>query len=145
MKGLIYAGLAVCVIGFGINLYLTIAQGISQAADPAYPIIQYTLMFFVTVGLFALLVSILINSSYSVDEKNFVTCFGFIKSKYPVDQIDVITLDRATNKLTVTFINGEYIVIVVKQEWYNEFIEALLAANHKIEYSIISKENNEKK
>jgi hypothetical protein len=80
-----------------------------------------------------------------VDEKNFVTSFGLIKSKYQVDQIELITLDRTTNKLTVTFINGEYIVIVVKQDWYNEFIEALLAANRKIEYSIISKEDEKDK
>jgi hypothetical protein len=145
MTVLIYAGLAVCVLGFCLNLYLVISVGISQAAEPAYPIIQYTLMFLVTIGLFSLLLSILINSYYQVDEKNFVTGFGFVKSKYPVDQIDTVTLDRKTNKLTVTFTNEEFIVIVVKQEWYNEFIESLLAANRKIEYTIISPDSTEKK
>jgi hypothetical protein len=145
MKGLIYAGLAACVAGFCVDLYWTIAVGTSYAADPVYPIIQYVLYYFITITLFVILLSILINSYYQVDEKNFVTSFGLIKSKYPVDQIELCTLDRTTNKLTVTFLNSEYIVIVVKQDWYNEFIEALLAANRKIEYSIISKEDEKDK
>ncbi len=138
MTGLIYAGIVLSVAGFAVNLYYCIANGIKQAADPVYPILQYTLMFLVTVALFALLISILTSSFYIVDGKTFKTKFGFIVSKYDVQNIDSVVDDKKTGKLTVTFENGEYMVIVVKQEWYNDFIEALLAANRKIEYSIIS-------
>lgn len=138
MTALICVGIALSVAGFAVNLYYCIANGIGQAADPVYPILQYTLMFFVTVALFSLLVSVLLSSCYIVDDKYFKTKFGFIVSKYDVQTIDSVVDDKKTGKLTVTFENGEYIVIVVKQEWYNDFIEALLAANRKIEYSIIS-------
>jgi hypothetical protein len=141
ITALIYVGLVLCVVGFAINLYLNISVGISSAANPVYPILQYVLMYFVTVVLFTLLISILLSSYYAVDDKYFITCFGLIKSKYKISDVELISLDRATNKLSVTFADNSYIVIVVKDNWYNDFVEAILAANPKIEYSIISKEN----
>lgn len=138
ITALIYVGIALSVAGFGINLYYCIANGIKGAADPVYPILQYTLMFLVTITLTVLLVSVLVSSCYIIDGKYFKTKFGFIVSKYDVENIDTIVDNKKTGKLTVTFANGEFMVIVVKQEWYNDFIEALLAANRKIEYSIIS-------
>ncbi len=142
-KGLLIAGLALSVAGFGINLFFLITNGISSAADPVYPILQYTLMFLVTVALFTLIISMLISSKYIIDDKFFKIKFGLIVSKYELEKIDSVVLDRKTDKLNVTFDNGEYAVIVVKQDWYNDFIEALLAANPKIEYSIISLDNND--
>lgn len=138
ITALIYVGIALSVAGFGINLYYCIANGIKGAADPVYPILQYTLMFLVTITLTVLLLSVLVSSCYIIDGKYFKTKFGFIVSKYDVENIDTIVDNKKTGKLTVTFANGEFMVIVVKQEWYNDFIEALLAANRKIEYSIIS-------
>jgi len=138
ITGFIYAGIALSVAGFAVNLYYCIANGIGQAADPVYPILQYTLMFLVTIGLSVLLISILTSSFYIIDGKYFKTKFGLIVSKYDVNTIDTVVDNKKTGKLTVTFENGEFMVIVVKQEWYNDFIEALLAANRKIEYSIVS-------
>lgn len=138
MTALIFAAMALSVAGFALNLVYCIKNGTSKAADPVYPILQYTLMFLVTVGLFVLLISIYVSSCYIIDDKYFKTKFGFIVSKYDINLIDSVVHDKKTGKLTVTFENGQFMVIVVKQEWYNDFIEALLAANRKIEYSIIS-------
>lgn len=137
-KGLLIAGLVLSVVGFGINLFFLLRNGISSAADPVYPILQYALMFLVTVLLFTLIISMLVSSKYIIDDKYFKIKFGLIVSKYELEKIDSVVLDRKTDKLNVTFDNGEYAVIVVKQDWYNDFIEALLAANPKIEYSIVS-------
>lgn len=136
-------GMVLCVLGFGVNLYYCITNGARHAADPVYPIMQYILMFFVTVVLFVLLLSILVSSAYVIDGKTFKTRFGLIVSKYDVEKIENITLDRKTNKLTVTFTSGEFMVIVVKQDWYDEFVTALLLANPKIKYDIISLDNTD--
>ncbi len=144
ITGLIFAGLVLCVVGFGINLYLNITNGISYAADPAYPIIQYVLMYLVTIALFVILSSFLISSYYAIDGKMFMTCFGLIKSKYDIEKIEVITIDRNTNKLSLTFADKSFIIIVVKEEWYNDFVEAIIAENPKIEYSIKSKDGEKK-
>lgn len=138
MTALIIIAMVLSVVGFALNLYFCIKNGIKTAAQPLYPILQYSLMFFVTIVLFALLSSMLFSSYYIVDKKYFKTQFGFIISKYELEKIESVVDNKKTNKLTVIFENGEYIVIVVKPQWYNDFVEALLAANRKIEYSIVS-------
>lgn len=143
MTALIIAAMALSVVGFALNLYYCIANGIKGAADPVYPILQYVLMFLITIALFSILASILLSSYYIIDEKYFKTKFGFIVSKYELEKIATIEDNKKTNKLNVKFENGEFIVIVVKQEWYNDFIESLLAANRNIEYSIVSLDSDD--
>lgn len=136
----IYAGLALSVVGLGINIYLLCTTDFAASANIVYPIIQHTLMFLIPVVLLVILISLLISSYYSIDGKFLKTSFGIIKSKYDIENIDTILLDRNTKKLTVYFKNENFMVIVVKEEWYDEFTEALCAANPKIEFSINSKE-----
>ncbi|MCD8373475.1 MAG: PH domain-containing protein, partial [Clostridia bacterium] len=135
---LIYVCLALCVAGFCLNLYNVIAVGLSQSAVQSLTIIRYVLMFFVTVALFVILISLLAHSNYTIKDKEFCTNFGFIKSKYNIDDIKEISLDRKTSKLCVTFKNENYMMIVVKPEWYESFIDALMEANPEIEYFIDS-------
>ncbi|MDE6597552.1 MAG: hypothetical protein K2K60_02825 [Clostridia bacterium] len=139
---LIYAGIALCVVGLGVNIYTVIVSDIKSAANPVYPIIQYVLMFLIPAVLLVLLISLLVSSYYSIEGQTFKTSFGLIKSKYDISKIQNIILDRTTNKLTVYFDSNTYIVVVVKEEWYNEFIDALTKANSKIEYTINSKESD---
>lgn len=140
--GLIFAGLALAVAAFGVNTYFVISEGISSAANVTYPIIQYSVTYLISVLLFVVLIGLLVSSYYSVDEKYLKTCFGIIRSKYDVKAIETITLDRATNKLSVSFENNTFIVIVVREEWYEDFVEAILKANPAIEYAIRSKESD---
>lgn len=142
MKALMCIAMALCAVGFGVNLYYCIKNGASHANTPVYPIIQYTLMFFVTVTLFVFILTILLFSAYSVDGKHFKTRFGLITSKYDVDKIELITLDRKTGKLTVTFKDGQYLVIVIKKQQYDDFVSALLNVNPSISYDVISLESN---
>jgi len=140
MKVLMIAALVLCAAGFAVNLTFLIKDGIS-VSQPVYAVLRYALMFFVTIALAAIIISIMASSAYIIDGKTFKTKFGFIVSKYDVDKIDSVVLDRKSGKLTVTFENDEFIVIVVKQEWYNDFIENLIKANTDIEYSIVSLDN----
>lgn len=137
----IYLGLALSVAAVAADTYLVIAEGIKSAANPVYPIIQYTLMYVVGILLFIILLSLLLSSYYAIDGTTFKTSFGIIKSKYEVNKIQSIILDRTTGKLSVYFNESTFIVIVVKEEWYEDFIDELLKANPKIEYSVKSKEN----
>ena len=143
-KTLIYIGIALCFIGFGINIFAIITSDIASAANPVYPIIQYTLMFLVPAVLLVILISLLLSSYYAIDGNTLKTSFGIIKSKYDISTIDTILLDRNTNKLTVYFKNNNFVVIVVKEDWYDEFIDALCKTNKNIEFSIKSKEPDNK-
>ncbi|MDE7306074.1 MAG: hypothetical protein K2N33_01650, partial [Clostridia bacterium] len=141
---LIYAGIALCVVGLGINIYTIIVSDIASSKNIVYPVIQYVLMFLIPVVLLVILISLLISSYYSIDGQTFKTSFGLIKSKYDISKIQNVVLDRTTNKLTVYFDGNTFIVVVVKEEWYNEFIDALTKANSKIEFTINSKESDGK-
>ena len=137
----IYVGIAVCIAGIGFNIFSILTSDIASSANMVYPIIQYTLMFLIPVVLLVILVSILFSSYYSIEGKTLKTSFGIIKSKYDISNIETVLLDRNTNKLSVYFNDGSFIVIVVKDEWYSEFIDAICKANRNIEFSIKSKES----
>lgn len=139
---LIYVGIVLCAVGFGLNIYSVVASDIASAANPVYPIIQHCLMFLVPSVLAVVLVSLLISSYYAIDGNTLKSSFGIIKSKYNIADIDSVNLDRTTDKLVVYFKNNNYIVIVVKKDWYEEFVDELCKANPEIEYTINSKEND---
>lgn len=141
---LIYIGLALSVAAFAMNTFYVITDGIKTALNPFYPILRYSLMYFISVLLCVVLVSLLISSYYAVDKKYLKTCFGIVRSKYDVTKIETILIDRNTDKLSVFFDNNSFITIAINEEWYDEFSDALLAANPKIEFSIASKDGDKK-
>ncbi len=98
--------------------------------------IQYVVLLLVSVLIIVLLTSILIRSSYKIKDKEVVLWFGFIKSSYKIADIESVHLFTKTNKLVLYFKNERYTVIVVKPEWYNEFIKELLSKNDKIRYDV---------
>jgi len=127
----IYIGIALAVIAFGVNTYFVITQGVGEE-DKIYPIVRYVLMYFVATLLFVVLVSLKVASYYSIDGKTLKTSFGIIKSKYDVQKIETIMIDRTNHKLSVYFDDKNYIVIAVKEDWYEDFTDELLKINPKI-------------
>lgn len=138
----IYAGVALALAAFGVTLYNVIKGDFLQSSNIIYPILSYGIMFLISVLMLVILVSLLVSSYYSVDSKILKTSFGIIKSKFKIENIESIVLDRQTNKLTVHFVDKTFILIVVKPEWYEDFISELIKNNPKIEYTINSKENS---
>ncbi|MDE7082274.1 MAG: PH domain-containing protein [Clostridia bacterium] len=138
----IWIGVALSVVAFGLNTYFVFADGIATAANAFYPILRYVLMYFVSIAAFVILISLVFSSYYSISGTKFKTSFGIIKSSYDIEKIESVVLDRKTKKLSVYFEDKNFVVIVVKEEWYEDFIEELLKANGKIEYTINSKEND---
>ena len=144
---LIYIGIALCFVGIGVNIYSVLTSNINEEPNIVIPVIQYSLTFLIPIALLVLLISLLFWSYYSIDEKTLKTSFGIIKSKYDVQDIKAIILDRKTNKLSVYLKSNTIFVIVVKEEWYEEFINTLCKINPQIEYTINSQDNdmNDKK
>lgn len=141
ITGAIYAGMALAVAAFGVTLYKVIKGDILQSTN-IYPIISNGIMFIISILMFVILVSLLVSSYYSIDTTTLKTSFGIVKSKFKIANIQSVVLDRHTNKLSVHFADNSFILIVVKPEWYEEFISELLKCNPKIEYTINSKENS---
>lgn len=137
----IYVGIALAVAAFGVTLYNVIKGDFLQSNNKVYPLIGYSVMFIVAALLLVILISLILSSYYAVGEGTLKTSFGIIKSKFKIENITSVMLDRETNKLTVHFADETFILIVVKPEWYDDFISELLKNNPKIEYTINSKQN----
>ncbi|MDE6676327.1 MAG: PH domain-containing protein, partial [Clostridia bacterium] len=77
-----------------------------------------------------------------VTEKQLIMQFGIIRSRYEIKDIYSVRLFRGSNKLTVYFddYKTKFMVIVVKDSWYSDFIEALTKRNEKISFDFITPE-----
>ena len=140
-KIFIYIGLLLVATAFTANLVFVIKEDWTDV-NLTYSIIKYALIGFNTVLLFVILITLLLSSYYAVDGTTLKTAFGIIKSKFDLEKVQTILLDRNTDKLSVHFEDGNFIVIAVKGCHYTDFIEAVMAANPKIDYSVNSKEGD---
>ena len=105
--------------------------------------LKYILLFFVSIFLAVLLIAMLIRSRYVVTQKQLITQFGIISSKYEIKKIRSIALLGGSKKLNVYFddYKNRFITIVVKEEWYDDFIHTLLSINERIEFDFTSAED----
>ncbi len=143
-KILIYIGLALAVAALITNTCFICFENFSEAPSPVFLIIRYSVMYFTAALLIVILLSLLTSSFYAIDENKLKMNFGIIKSKYDINTIQTVLLDRKANKLYVYFSEDNFILISVNEEWYEKFTDALLAVNRTIEFSIQSKEKDDK-
>ncbi|MDE7296914.1 MAG: hypothetical protein K2N84_06580 [Clostridia bacterium] len=135
-------GLLLSAAGFAINTWQLV--GFLQAGDlsSVYEWMKYILLYLASGFLAVLIVSMLIRSQYVLTEKELIMQFGIVRSRYEIKKIYSVYL-RSNNKLTVYFddFKTKFIVVSVRDVWYDEFIKALLARNERIECSIAGEEN----
>ena len=125
--------------GCGWTIYRIIALGF-----PTFTVgLQHIVMLIVCALLLLVFISLLIKSFYRITEKEIILRFGIIKSVYKIEDIISVHLFSKTNKLVVYFKNETYTVIVVKPEWYNEFIKTRTSANKEIRYEVSYAEEDE--
>lgn len=128
--------LALCVAGVIVSTIRMIRFGIHGLND----VIKYPFLIAVCVACIVIVVSLLIKSQYVVTDKEFITQFGFIKTKYPVKDLTSLLLDREKNKLTI-YMGEQFAVVSVDPKWNEDFVRELLKINPDIEYSFTVTEN----
>ncbi len=144
MLVLFSVGLALCGIGFGLTLWRFL-NFLKNDIGNVYRWIEYVLLFFVSLFLAALIISMFCRSRYVLTEKYLILQFGFIKQKYDLKSICSVHLFKGMNKIAVYFdsFKTKYAVIVVKDVWYDEFIKSLIECNPKIGFSFSTPEEEE--
>ena len=107
--------------------------------------LKYLLLYFVSIFLAVLLIAMLIRSRYIITQKRLITQFGIIFSRYEIKKIRAIALLGGSKKLNVYFddLKNHFITIVVKEEWYDDFIKTLTAINEDIEFDFTSAEDEQ--
>ena len=135
------AGLALCAAGIAVNTwqFVLFLQG---GGDSLYDYLKYFLLYFVSIFLAVLIIAMLIRSQYVITEKQLISQFGIIKSRYELNKIRSVCRLNGSNKLAVYFddFKTKYVVIVVKDVWYDEFVKELVSRNEKIEFDFVSAE-----
>lgn len=142
-------GIALCAVCFALTSwqFVEFVIGVRGDISSVWEWIKYILLYFVSVFLSLLLIAMLIRSRYIITERRLITQFGIIFSKYEIKKIRSVCLVSGTKKLNVYFddFKSRFITIVVKEEWYDDFIKTLTSINEKIEFDFTDPENNDRK
>jgi len=139
MITLMIIALLLSIFGFAVNIYKMI--NFSDAL--AFDYITVILMLFVTVLLAFIIISVMLSSKYILSKEKLVIKFGIIKSEILLKNIAQIVLFKKTNKLVIYFDKEKYSVIVVKKDWYDDFISTLIKYNPEISYDSKSDDEEE--
>lgn len=136
-----------CALGITASIWRIVKFGIRNFND----VTKYPFLLAVCAFCIVLITSILTSSYYFVQDGKLVTQFGFIKTSYTIKEIKALVLDCDSQKLTVTFENGQYMTLTVNADWNELLVRDILNENSDIDYSFTlsdvpeEKENNEKK
>ena len=135
IKTLLYVLVALCVVCVLYTGYRAVTHFLVDHDFDFYQILNRTIPILVGIFGFVVSVSMLKESCYEIADNKLITRFGILSSSYDIKDIEKIQLFQKTKKLTLFFRDGKYTVIVVKEEWYRDFIDELLKRNKGIFYS----------
>ena len=128
--------LILCAVGIGLSIYRIIVNGIKEVTDA----LQSPFLILVSLLCAVIVVSVLIKSEYIVTDSEFITRFGFIKSRLPLATVTSMTHDRSTHKLTV-YCGENFSVFTLKQEWEDDLVHEICTVNPKIDFSFTMTDN----
>lgn len=142
---LLILAIVLCVAGFGVTIWRMVVAGTGSA----WQWIQYILLFVISFSLAGIAVSMLVCSRYIVTDKEVILQFGIIKQRYKIEKIRYIHLFQGAKKLAVYFDDArcKQIMIVIKEELYDDFTKTLLKRNDHtgFSFSTAEEENTAKK
>lgn len=144
MIGVFSLAILLCAVCFGLSLWRFLNFLQTDISSP-YGWIQYILLFFVSVFLAVLVIAMLIRARYIITDKQLITQFGLVRQKYEIKNIYSIHLFQGMGKLAVYFddFKTKYIIIAVKDCWYDDFVQTLLSKKPGLSFSFSSAEEEE--
>lgn len=141
MLALCVLGLLLSAAGFAVTSWQFVGF-LGGDLSSVWEWLKYSLLYLASLLLAVLLVAMLIRSRYVLTDTALVMQFGLIKTKFPLSAICSVHLFRGAHKLAVYFddYKNDFIVIVVKEVWYDEFVRELTARNEKIAFTFSTAE-----
>lgn len=137
LKALIVAMIILCLGAAAYNVYNIIRAVLSGTAfSSAWNWFTYAVIIIVGIIGAVVFTAMLINSRYELTETELLLRFGLIVTRYTLSDITAIHVFKNTKKLTIYFKNGNYAVVVVKEEWYKDLIESMTTINPRITYDV---------
>lgn len=100
--------------------------------------LSYALIIVSGALLSAFTLSVMLNSKYVIKDGVLVLKFGVIPTKLKIDEIVQFTHFKKSDKLVAYFSDAKFTVIVIKNEQYDNFVNAVREINPKIIYDSTS-------
>lgn len=129
---------AACVALNAVRFFKLLDSSVATSSD------YMSVMLATVIGLLAvvILIAVLLNSYYAVENKNFVAKWGFFTNKIALKDITRIAHFKLSDKLVIYYSVDNFFVINAKLTDYEGVIDELKSANPKIIY-IENSENND--
>ena len=141
MKIVLILLLILCVGGLALTVWQFVGF-LKGDSSIVWEWLKYILMFFVCGLLFVLVIAMFVRSRYIITDTELVLQFGFIKTRYALKKIRSIRHFLGSGRLAIYFddMKNQYAIIVVKESWFKDFVEALKENNDAIEFDFVSAE-----
>jgi len=133
-KILMFIALILTTLGGVWNIFNIIAYT-SYAIVNWVKIGGYILLIVFDLCLLILVVCIMSNSKYTIDNEKLVLRYGFITSKILIKEIIAITHFKISNKLVVYLQTGKFTVINIDKNLYEDFVVSVREHNRAIIYN----------
>lgn len=133
-KILMFIALILTTLGGVWNIFNIIAYT-SYAIVNWVKIGGYILLIVFDLCLLILVVCIMSNSKYTIDNEKLVLKYGFITSKILIKEIIAITHFKISNKLVVYLQTGKFTVINIDKNLYEDFVVSVREHNRAIIYN----------
>ena len=138
---IIALGFACALGGIALNTYYLLSN-----PDPiTYNYISFISVAIVGVFYIVFAISILVNSYYSVDDKYFTICWGFLKNRLEIKTITRVALDSVKSQLAIFYNEENYFIIKSKTIDFPELATLLRQKNKKIVFDFVQSEETDKK
>lgn len=137
-------GLLLCIAGFGLTLWRFL-RFLKDDQTSVYGWLQYIILFFVCLFLAALIIAMLIRSQYVITGTHLILQFGFVRQKFQISTIYSVHLFKGLGKLAVYFddFKTKYIIIVIKECYYDDFVQTLIERKPSVGFSFSTAEEEE--
>ena len=140
---LLYAVFALAIVLCCAGVGTAIWRYVMGYIEDTYVWIGFCVLLFVSAFLAVLIVSIMIRSYYSIDDKELCLRLGLLKSRYPLKTVSSVHLFKGSGKLVVYFKDNRYSAIVIAESEYDDFVKTLLEKNDRIGFSFSSPEEED--
>ena len=133
---LLFLVLALSIAGLGFNVF----NLINYIPRGAGKIVVYAVMIVLIIFLMVIDLSIIILGAFVIDDEFLTARFGIIKTRLKVKDITSIILNKKTNKLVAYTKDDKYLVVVINESEYDDFVLYLRKKNKSILYDVQEKD-----
>lgn len=130
-----------CAIG---GIILNVFKVLNNPEPTTYNYISLISVAAVGIAYIAFATAMLVNSYYSIDDKYFSICWGFLKNKLEIKTITRAALDSAKNQLAIFYNEDNFFVIKSKTIDFPELVTNLRQKNSKIVFDFVQSDEEKK-